>query len=236
MSNYNTSRDPMTMDEFIALAVSNGWTLAATDLDQNADEINLVDAHGRMIAAYPQPTIHGHHIGFMGTVYGLCEVWEEGSIEQKVLEGQDLDEDTTGDEAVVAYEEVLAYYDPKPNDADEVRRELSETASQPRTAEFMEIDARWGLWTPSDVERAHFRATRETVEWLCSQRDGESDLELARAYDRLAQTALYVHAEAAEPPLTKVETDMALSVSMFDLEVWKDHDHADEWMERGGGE
>jgi len=126
MSNYNTSREPMTMGEFIALALSNGWTLSAKDADQNVDEINLVDAQGRMIVAYIQPTIHRRHIGFMGSVYGLCEVWDECTIEQKVLEGQDLDEDTAGAEAIEAYEAVLAYYDPQPDGADKARRELSE--------------------------------------------------------------------------------------------------------------
>lgn len=116
----------MTMEEFVAVANSEGWTLAAKDPDQNADEINLVDAHDRMIVAYSQPTIHRLHIGFMGSVYGLCEVWDECTIEQKVLEGQILDEDTTGAEAIEAYEAVLAYYDPEPDGADEERRELSE--------------------------------------------------------------------------------------------------------------
>ena len=116
----------MTMEEFVAVANSEGWTRAATDPDQNGDEINLIDAHGRMIVAYSQPTIHRHHIGFMGSVYGLCEVWDECTIEQKVLEGQILDEDTTGAEATEAYEAVLAYYGPEPDGADGVRRELSE--------------------------------------------------------------------------------------------------------------
>lgn len=126
LANFNTSREPMTTDEFIEAANSQGWALAATEVDQNFDEINLVDARGRMITAYSQPTIHRHHIGFIGTVYGLCEVWQEGTIQQKVLEGQDLDDGTAGADAVEAYDEVLAYYDPQPAHADEVRRELSE--------------------------------------------------------------------------------------------------------------
>jgi hypothetical protein len=235
MSNYNTSREPMTMDEFIALAESHGWTLAAKDADQNVDEINLVDLRGRMIVAFPQPTIHGHHIGFRGSVYGLCEVWDECTTEQKVLEGQILDEDTTVAGAIEAYEAVLAYYDPEPDGADQERRELSETAGQPRTfTEFMEIDARWGLWTPSTAEKAHFTASRETVKWLRSRRDGESDLELAKAYDRLAQTALDVLAEAAEPPLTQVETDMAWSVFFYDADHVSQSDLVEEWMLTAG--
>jgi hypothetical protein len=231
MSNYNTSREPMTMDEFIALAESTGWTRAATDPDQNADDINLVDAHGRMIVAYSQPTIHRHHIGFRGSVYGLCEVWDECTTEQKVLEGQILDEDTTVAEAIEAYEAVLAYYDPEPDGADQERRELSETAGQPRTfTEFLEIDARWSLWTPSAAEKAHFTASRETVKWLRSRRDGESDLELAKAYDRLAQTGLDVLAEAAEPPLTTAETDMAWSVALWDADNTSARDLAEVWM------
>lgn len=126
LANFNTSREPMTMDEFIEAANSKGWTLAATEVDQNFDEINLVDARGRMITAYSQPTIHRHHIGFIGTVYGLCEVWQEGTAEQKVLEGRDLDEGTTGAEALEVYNEVLEYYDPEPADADDVRLELME--------------------------------------------------------------------------------------------------------------
>ena len=128
MASYNTSRQPMTMDEFLAYANSKGWTLTAKEADQMADEINLVDAGGRLIIAYPQRTIHRDHIGFIGSVYGLCEVWREGSIEQKVLEGEDLDDGTTGADAVEAYDEVLAYY--RPADADEVRRELSEIGAR----------------------------------------------------------------------------------------------------------
>lgn len=100
--------------------------------------------------------------------------------------------------------------------------------------DFMEIDARWGFWTPSAAEKAHFTASRETVEWLCSQRDGKADPQMSAAYSALAQKAVEVHAEAAEPPLTTVETDMARSIAMFDLEGWKDHDHAEDWMATGG--
>lgn len=234
MSNSNTSRAPMTMEEFIATATSNGWTLAPKDVGQNVLEINLVDAHGRMIVAYVQPTIHEYHIGFIGSVYGLCEVWEEGSIEQKILEGQDLDVGMTGANAVAAYRNVLAHYDTEPHDADEVRRELSETAGQPRTPEFMEIDARWSLWIPSAAEKAHFTASRETVEWLRSRRDGESDEGLAKAYDRLAWKALEVHREAAEPPLTKAEDDMAWSVFLYDADHASQSDIAEEWTLTGG--
>jgi hypothetical protein len=234
MSNYNTSREPMTMEEFIATATSKGWTLAPKHPGQNVFEINLVDAQGRRIVAYIQPTIHKDHIGFVGSVYGLVEVWEEDTIEQKILEGQDLDEDTTGAEAVEAYDAALAYYDPEPDGADEVRRGLSENAGQQRPTYLMEVDARWGLWTPSAAEKAHFTASRETVEWLCSRRDGEPDQGLAKAFDGLAQKALEVHAEAAEPPLTTAETDMARSIAMFDLEGWTDHDHAEDWMAAGG--
>jgi hypothetical protein len=123
---FNTSREPMTMDEFIEAANSKGWALAATGVNQNFDEINFVDARGRMITAYSQPTIHRDHIGFIGSVYGLCEVWQQGTLEQKILEGQDLDDGTTGTDAVEAYDEVLEYYDPPPAQSDEVRRELSE--------------------------------------------------------------------------------------------------------------
>ena len=230
MSNYITSREPMTMDEFIALAVSNGWTLAAKDADQNVDEINLVDPSGRMIVAFPQPTIHSNHIGFIGSVYGLCEVWEEGSIEQKILEGQDLDGSATGADAAAAYGNVLASYDPQPDDADEVRRELSEIGVPGSMTEFTKIDERWGLWTPSAAEKAHFNATRETVEWLRSRRDGESDPELAKTYDLLASKALAVHREAAEPPLTQVETDMAWSVFFYDADHVSQSDIVEEWM------
>lgn len=230
MSNFNTSREPMTMDEFIALAVSNGWTLAPKDADQNVDEINLVDAKGRMIVAFPQPTIHGHHIGFIGSVYGLCEVLEEGTIDQKILEGQDLDGSATGADAAAAYGNVLAAYDPQPDDADEVRRELSEIGVPGRMTEFTKIDERWGLWTPSAAEKALFTATRETVEWLRSRRDGESDPELAKTYDRLASKALAVHREAAEPPLTQVETDMAWSVFFYDADHVSQSDIVEEWM------
>jgi hypothetical protein len=230
MSNFNTSREPMTMDEFIALAVSNGWTLAAKDADQNVDEINLVDAKGRMIVAFPQPTIHGHHIGFIGSVYGLCEVLEEGTIDQKILEGQDLDGSATGADAAAAYGNVLAAYDPQPDDADEVRRELSEIGVPGRMTEFTKIDERWGLWTPSAAEKALFTATRETVEWLRSRRDGESDPEVAKTYDRLASKVLAVHREAAEPPLTQVETDMAWSVFFCDADHVSQSDLVEEWM------
>jgi len=230
MSNYNTSREPMTMDEFIALAVSNGWTLAPKDADQNVDEINLVDPRGRMIVAFSQPTIHGNHIGFIGSVYGLCEVWEEGSIEQKILEGQDLDGSATGADAGAAYGNVLASYDPQPDDADEVRRELSEIGVPGRMTEFTKIDERWGLWTPSAAEKAHFNATRETVEWLRSRRDAESDPGLAEAFARLAWKALAVHREAAEPPLTEAETDMAWSVFFYDADHVSQIDIVEEWI------
>lgn len=116
----------MTMEEFVALANSKGWTQVAGEVDQRADEISLVDARGRMIVAYPQPTIHSPHVGFIGGVYGLCEVWQQGTLEQQVLEGQDLDQWISGAHAVEAYDEVLTYYDTEPGRAKEVRRELSE--------------------------------------------------------------------------------------------------------------
>lgn len=100
--------------------------------------------------------------------------------------------------------------------------------------DLREIDARWALWTPSTTEMAHFTASRETVEWLCSRRDGEPDQGLAKAFDGLAQKALEVHAEAAEPPLTTVEIEMARSIAMSDLEGWKDRDHIEEWLAVGG--
>jgi hypothetical protein len=230
MSNYNTSREPMTMEEFVATATSKGWTRAATAPDQNADEINLVDARGRMIVAYIQPTIHKDHIGFVGSVHGLVEVWEEGSIEQKVLEGQDLDGSATGAHAVAAYDVALAYYDPKPDDADEVRRELSEDSGQRGATDLRQIDARWRLWTPSAAEKAHFTASREAVKWLRSRRDGQSDPSLAKAFGDLAQKALEVHAEAAEPPLTAAETDMAWSVALWGADNTSARDLAEVWM------
>ena len=223
MSNYNTSREPMTMAEFIALAVSNGWTLAAKAADQNVDEINLVDAKGRMIVAFPQPTIHGHHIGFIGSVYGLCEVLEEGTIDQKILEGQDPDATAAG--AV----ETLAHCVQEPNDTEEIPRTLTEVGVGEIWPVFTNIDHRWNLWKPSDAERAHFCATRETVEWLCSQRDGETDPRMAKAYDELAWKAFDVHTEAAEPPLTTAETDMAWSVALWDADHSSPHDLAVEW-------
>ncbi len=100
--------------------------------------------------------------------------------------------------------------------------------------DFMEIDARWGLWTPSAAEKALFTATRETVEWLGSRRDGESDQGLAKAFDGLAQKALEVHAEAAEPHLTQAEIDLAWSIAIDMAEGWKSRDHAHEWMEAWG--
>lgn len=224
MSNYNTSREPMTMDEFIALAESHGWTLAAKDADQNVDEINLVDARERMIVAFPQPTIHGHHIGFIGNVYGLCDVLEEGTIDQKILEGQDLG--TMRADAV----EKPAYCVQEPNDTEDISRTPTEVGVGEIWPVFTNIDHRWNLWTPSDGERAHFCATRETVEWLCSQRDGETDPRMAKAYDGLARKALEVHAEAAEPPLTTAETDMAWSVALWDADNTSARDLAEVWM------
>jgi hypothetical protein len=213
----------MTMDEFIALAVSNGWTLAPKDADQNVDEINLVDAKGRMIVAFPQPTIHGNHIGFIGSVYGLCEVLEEGTIDQKILEGQDL-----GAPAVGAVE-TLAYCVQEPNDTEEIPKTPTEVGVGEIWPVFTNIDHRWNLWKPSDAERAHFCATRETVEWLCSQRDGETDPRMAKAYDGLARKALEVHTEAAEPPLTKTESEMAWSVALWDADNTSARDLAEEW-------
>lgn len=96
--------------------------------------------------------------------------------------------------------------------------------------DFTKIDERWGLWTPSAAEKAHFTATRETVEWLCSQRNGETDPRMAKAYDGLARKALAVHREAAEPALTQVETDMAWSVFFCDADHVSQSDLVEEWM------
>lgn len=100
--------------------------------------------------------------------------------------------------------------------------------------DFAKIDARWHLWTPTDEEAALFTATRKTVEWLWSQRDAATDLQVAKAYGILVREALAVHAEAAEPPLTTVETDMVRSIAMSDLEGWKDRDHIEEWLAVAG--
>jgi len=100
--------------------------------------------------------------------------------------------------------------------------------------DFTKIDELWCQWTPSAAEKAHFTVTRETAEWLCSRRDGESDPELAKAYEGLAQKALEVHAEAAEPPLTQAETDMAWGIALDMADDWKSRDHAHEWMEAWG--
>jgi len=130
MSNYNTSREPMLMDEFIALAESNGWSLVATDSKQPRDEVNLVDAAGRMIVAYPQPTVLDPHIGFKGGVYGIVEIWREGSLEQHVLEGQEVDEDATCVEELGALAELLKYYENRPMPADTVREMLTDIGSR----------------------------------------------------------------------------------------------------------
>lgn len=100
--------------------------------------------------------------------------------------------------------------------------------------DFMEIDERWSLWTPSEPERAHFCATRETVEWLFSRRDGESNPGLAKAFGGLAQKALEVHAEAAEPPLTQVEIETAWSIALHMADYSKPRDLAQEWTEAWG--
>ena len=100
--------------------------------------------------------------------------------------------------------------------------------------DFTEIDQRWNLWVPSEAERAHFRATRETVQWLCSRRDGEADPRVAKAYESLARKALDVHAEAAEPPLTQAELTAAWCLAIDMADDWKSRDHAQEWMEIWG--
>jgi len=100
--------------------------------------------------------------------------------------------------------------------------------------DFTTIDERWGLWVPSEGESAHFCATRATVEWLCSQRDGETDPSMANAYDALAQRAFEVHAEAAEPPLTQSETELAWDLARDIADGWKSRDHADDWMQAWG--
>lgn len=100
--------------------------------------------------------------------------------------------------------------------------------------DFTTIDERWSLWTPSEAERAHFCATRETVQWLCCQRDGETDPKIANAYAGLARKALGVHAEAAEPPLTQLEIDTAWSIAIDMAGDWKTREHAHEWVEAWG--
>jgi len=116
----------MTMDEFIAVAKSQGWAPSDSHAGQPNDEVNFADGAGRMIVAYPQPTRFSDHIGFRGGNYGLVEVWKEGSLEQAILEGQDIDNDVDGAEVTEALAEVMAYYDPEPDGADGVRQELSE--------------------------------------------------------------------------------------------------------------
>lgn len=100
--------------------------------------------------------------------------------------------------------------------------------------DFTAIDARRHLWTPSDEEGALFTATRETVEWLWSQRNAAADPQIAKAYGTLVREALAVHAEAGEPPLTTVETEMVRSIAMSDLEGWNDRDHMEEWLAVAG--
>lgn len=130
MSSYNTSREPMLMDEFIALAESNGWSLATTDPKQPRDEVNLVDAAGGMIVAYPQPTVLDPHIGFRGGVYGLVEIWQEGSVEQHVLEGQEVDDEVTSAEELGALAEILKHYEDRPMPADTIREMLTDIGSR----------------------------------------------------------------------------------------------------------
>ena len=113
------------MKRFIAIAKTKGWMLAATDPSRPRDEVNMVDAAGRMIIAYPQPTIFKDHIGFIGGVYGLLELWQQ-SLEQRILEDCDLDQDLGSGEAIEALEEVLFHYDVEPRGAGQVRRQLSE--------------------------------------------------------------------------------------------------------------
>lgn len=130
MSNYNTSREPMTMAEFIALAESDGWTLEATDPNQLKDEVNLVDGAGQMIVAYPQPTQFSDHIGFRGSNYGLLEVWDELSLEQMVLEGIIPDEEPSGAEELAALAAVLLHYESHQDLGDMVREMLTEIGSR----------------------------------------------------------------------------------------------------------
>jgi hypothetical protein len=130
MSNYNTSREPMTIDEFIALAETDGWTRVASHADQPNDEVTLADVAGRMIVAYPQPTQFSDHIGFKGSNYGLLEVWEEGSLEQKFLEGQDPDEETPCAEELAALAAVLLHYESRQDLGDTVRAMLTDIGSR----------------------------------------------------------------------------------------------------------
>lgn len=130
MSNYNTSREPMTMDEFTALADTDGWTRVANHAAQPKGEVILVDGAGRMIVAYPQPTQFSDHIGFKGSNYGLLEVWEEGSLEQIVLEGQDPDEETTCAEELAALAAALLHYESHQDIGDTVRAMLTDIGSR----------------------------------------------------------------------------------------------------------
>lgn len=130
MSNYNTSRDPMTMDELVALAETDGWSRVANHAAQPDDEVTLVDGADRMIVAYPQPTQFSDHIGFMGSNYGLLEVWEEGSLEQIVLEGQDPDEETPCAEELTALAAVLLHYESRQDLGDTVRAMLTDIGSR----------------------------------------------------------------------------------------------------------
>ncbi|WIY68094.1 hypothetical protein KB221_08220 [Aquidulcibacter paucihalophilus] len=118
MSSYDTSREPMLMREFLALAESQGWSRAARDPEQPRDEMNLVDGAGRMIVAYPQPTRFGEHTGFKGGCYGLVQVWNCGSPEQAALEGHDQGDDLDEADTTAALARALAYYGQKPAVAD----------------------------------------------------------------------------------------------------------------------
>jgi hypothetical protein len=113
------------MNRFIVIAKVKGWMLAAKNPGRPRDEVNMVDAAGRTILAYPQPTIFKDHIGFIGGAHGLLELWQQ-SLEQRILEDSDLDEDLECGEAIEALEEVLFYYDREPRGAGEVRRQLIE--------------------------------------------------------------------------------------------------------------
>jgi hypothetical protein len=128
--NYNTSREPLLMNEFIALAESNGWSLAAPDSVRPSHEVILVDAKRREIVAYSDETTLSHHIGFKGGAYGLVELWREGNLEKAMLEGHDLDPEVTCLEELSALVEILKYYEPRPLPGRKIRRLLKDIGSR----------------------------------------------------------------------------------------------------------
>ena len=133
MPKISISRRPLTMEGFIEIAQSKGWTLAAKDPCRPCEEVNLVDAGGRTIVAYPDETVFKHHIGIDGAVFGLVEIWQEGSLEHRLLRlddlGEDLDEDLAGPAGVEALLEVLSFYDNVPDNVEDVRQLLSQAGT-----------------------------------------------------------------------------------------------------------